>query len=173
MQESNPVGRPTKYKEEYNEQAYKLCLLGFTDKELADFFKVAESSINLWKEEYPEFSESIRKGKEFADMNVVSSLYDSTKDRVVVEQQAIKTKRVYYNTEGKRIEEEKVEVVDLEKVIPSDFRSQQFWLKNRRAMNWRDKQEIEHSGKIAGATELTDEELEVIRKIKERSRLNE
>jgi hypothetical protein len=31
-------GRPTKYKEEYNEQAYKLCLLGATDKELADFF---------------------------------------------------------------------------------------------------------------------------------------
>lgn len=32
-------GRPTKYKEEYTDQAYKLCLLGATDKEMADFFE--------------------------------------------------------------------------------------------------------------------------------------
>ena len=30
----NPIGRPTKYKDEYVEQAYKLCLLGHTDEEL-------------------------------------------------------------------------------------------------------------------------------------------
>ena len=32
----NKGGRPTKYKEEYAEQAYKLCLLGATDKELSE-----------------------------------------------------------------------------------------------------------------------------------------
>ena len=36
------AGRPTEYKEEYNEQVYKLCLLGAKDKELADFFNVEE-----------------------------------------------------------------------------------------------------------------------------------
>lgn len=34
-------GRPTRYKAEYAQQAYKLCLLGATDKELADFFHVS------------------------------------------------------------------------------------------------------------------------------------
>lgn len=68
-------GAPTKYRPEYDNQAYKLCLLGHTDKELALFFEVAESTINLWKKEHPSFSESLKKGKEIADSNVAESLY--------------------------------------------------------------------------------------------------
>ena len=48
MEEQNKQGRPTKYEEEYNEQAYKLCLLGATDKEIGDFFNVDERTINNW-----------------------------------------------------------------------------------------------------------------------------
>lgn len=55
------MARPTKYQEAYAEQARKLCLLGYTDAELADFFEVSESTINKWKLDYPEFSESIKK----------------------------------------------------------------------------------------------------------------
>lgn len=57
------MARPTKYQEAYAEQARKLCLLGYTDAELADFFEVSESTINKWKLDYPEFSESIKKGR--------------------------------------------------------------------------------------------------------------
>jgi len=42
-------GRPTKYLSEYNEQVEKLCKLGATDKQLADFFNVTEKTINNWK----------------------------------------------------------------------------------------------------------------------------
>ncbi|MCV5625819.1 hypothetical protein OFN31_29725, partial [Escherichia coli] len=49
------------YQEAYAEQARKLCLLGYTDAELADFFEVSESTINKWKLDYPKFSESIKK----------------------------------------------------------------------------------------------------------------
>ncbi|MCO6427131.1 hypothetical protein [Nitrosomonas communis] len=38
IKEANPVGRPTLYREVYAEQAYRLCLLGATDEELADFY---------------------------------------------------------------------------------------------------------------------------------------
>ena len=31
------MARPTDYRQEYAEQAHKLCLLGFTDKQLAVF----------------------------------------------------------------------------------------------------------------------------------------
>ncbi len=54
------MARPTKYQEAYAEQARKLCLLGYTDAELADFFEVSESTINKWKLDYPKFSESIK-----------------------------------------------------------------------------------------------------------------
>jgi hypothetical protein len=140
--EGNEGGRPTKYKPEYVKQAYKLCLLGATDKELADFFEVHEDTINEWKKIHEDFSVSVREGKKSADMEVVSALFDSTKDRRVAEQQAIKVKKVYWK-DGKRHEDEGVEVVEVEKVIPSDFRSQQFWLKNRQPEKWRDKQEIQ------------------------------
>lgn len=55
------MARPTKYQEAYAEQARKLCLLGYTDAELADFFEVSESTINKWKLDYPKFSESIKR----------------------------------------------------------------------------------------------------------------
>ena len=34
------TGRPSKYKKEFVDQAVKLCKLGATDIELADFFEV-------------------------------------------------------------------------------------------------------------------------------------
>lgn len=69
------VGRPSDYKEEYNEQARKLCLLGAKDTDLADFFGVCEKTINNWKSQHPEFLQSIKDGKENADVAVVQSLY--------------------------------------------------------------------------------------------------
>jgi hypothetical protein len=138
------IGRPTKYKPEYPQQAYKLCLLGATDKDLAAFFEVNEDSIHEWKKVYPEFSESIREGKKIADMEVVSALFNSAKDRIVIEQQAVKLRTVSWKN-GKKCEDERVELIEVQKVIPSDFRSQQFWLKNRQSETWRDKQEVQHS----------------------------
>ena len=54
------VGRPTRYKQEYAEQALKLCRLGAKDSELADFFQVSEQTINAWKKAHPEFLESLK-----------------------------------------------------------------------------------------------------------------
>lgn len=67
-------GRPSAYKAEYEKQAYQLCLLGYTDKNLADFFGVAESTINNWKLEHPEFMESLKEGKAQSDVEVEQSL---------------------------------------------------------------------------------------------------
>jgi len=141
--EKNPVGAPSKYKEEYEDLAYKMCLLGSTDKELAAFLGVVESTINKWKLDYPKFSESITRGKELADMKVAGELFNGTMDKEVYEQVAIKCKRTTYDEDtGKKLnEEEYVQVVDVRRVIPADFRNQQFWLKNRKSNAWRDKTE--------------------------------
>lgn len=135
------AGRPTDYKPEYNEQAYKLCLLGHTDKELASFFEVSESTINLWKLEHIEFSESIKRGKDIADADISQKLYHraigyshpDVEIKVVAEGQGL----------GSRIEE-----VPVIKHYPPDPTSMIFWLKNRQPKKWRDKQEVEHSGEI-------------------------
>lgn len=56
------------------------CLLGATDKELAVIFETTEQTINAWKKQYPEFLESIKKGKDKADGRVARRLYDKAMD---------------------------------------------------------------------------------------------
>lgn len=139
------LGRPTKYKEEYNEQAYKLCLLGHTDAELGAFFEVSETTINNWKIEYPDFLESIKKGKEVADGEVVQALYKSALGYS------------HPDVDIKVINGRIVETA-LTKHYPPNPTSGIFWLKNRQSGKWRDKQDIQHSGTIG--SELSDEDLD-------------
>lgn len=68
-------GRPTLYREEYAEQAHRLALLGLTDAEMAQFFEVSAATLYRWKNEHPQFCESISRGKLPADANVALALY--------------------------------------------------------------------------------------------------
>lgn len=74
--EQNPVGRPTDYRPDMALQAEKLCRLGATDKELAEFFEVTERTIGNWKTEHDEFFQSLKRGKILADAEVAHSLYN-------------------------------------------------------------------------------------------------
>ncbi|WP_336704404.1 terminase [Chryseobacterium indologenes] len=129
------MARPTDYKEEYNEQVYKLCLLGATDKDIGDFFDVTETTINNWKINYAEFFESIKKGKQIADANVADRLY----------QRALGFE---HDSEEIKVIEGDIERVPVRKVYPPDPTSAIFWLKNRQPEKWRDKQEIESNGNL-------------------------
>lgn len=131
------VGRPTDYDPAFAAQAAKLCMLGATDDELADFFEVHRSTIYRWKHEHDEFCDAIKTGKQQADERVERSLYQKATGYNVTEEQAVKIKVEQHK--------EEVEVVQVEKHVPADTTAAIFWLKNRRSQNWRDKQEIEHS----------------------------
>lgn len=125
-------GRPTKYKPEFAKQAYKLCLLGATDKRIADFFDVTESTLNLWKQEFPEFSESLKAGKEEADSVVAQSLFHRA------------TGYSHPDVDIKLFKG-KIITTKLTKHYPPDSTAAIFWLKNRQPKQWRDKQEVEHT----------------------------
>jgi len=137
-------GRPTDYKPEYAEQAAKLCALGATDDEMADFFNVHRSTIYRWKLDHEDFCDSIKSAKEVADERVERSLYQKATGYNYTEEQAIKIKVGQH--------EEEVEVVEVEKHSPADTTAAIFWLKNRRKEDWRDKQEI--TGADGGAINL-------------------
>jgi transcriptional regulator with XRE-family HTH domain len=122
----NKGGAPSKYSEKYNEQGRKLCLMGYTDKQLADFFGVAESTINKWKLDYPGFSESLKAGKEIADAEVTASLYERAKGY-----QHIETK-VFCN-------QGEITTHDVKKIYPPDPISIKYWLNNRQPGVWREK----------------------------------
>ncbi|HTN08855.1 hypothetical protein [Agriterribacter sp.] len=138
------MARPTKYDIKFNEQVERLAMLGATDKQIANFFEVAESTLNLWKQEYPEFSESLKRGKLLADTKVAASLF---KKAVGFTRKAVKI----FNANGKPL------VVPYTEFYPPDTTAQIFWLKNRQKEIWRDKQSIE-----LDYEKLSDEDLDKI-----------
>lgn len=134
--EPKPVGRPTDYKIEYNDLAYKFCLLGATDAELGNFFEVTEQTINNWKNDYPDFFESIKRGKFIADANVADRLYQRA---MGYEHDDMELKVVSLGNKKGSV----VQQVEVTKYYPPDPTSAIFWMKNRRPKDWRDKQELE------------------------------
>lgn len=134
------VGRPTTYKKEYNEQVEKLCRLGATDIEIADFFSVSEKTLNNWKHNHPEFLQSIKRGKEISDLEVANSLYQRAKG---YEQDTVKV----FQFQGEPI------IVPVKEKVAPDTTAAIFWLKNRRPKEWRDKKEIEANVTVTKALE--------------------
>jgi hypothetical protein len=127
------AGRPSSYKPEFAEQATKLCLLGATDEDLADFFKVSIRTIANWKTDREEFLQALKAGKDQADDRVERSLYQ---------------RAVGYTFDAVHFSSfrGKVTATEFRQHVAPDVVAQIFWLKNRRPDAWRDKQIQEVTG---------------------------
>jgi hypothetical protein len=118
-----------KYRQEFATQAAKLCALGATNDQLADFFEVGTRTIEVWIAEKQHFGDAVRDAKKIADEKVVRSLYERATgykhpDTVVT------------NNRGEII------LTDVTKHYPPDTTAAIFWLKNRDQKNWRDRTEL-------------------------------
>lgn len=144
------AGRPSKYDPKSTPKiAYAMALAGRTDRQIADFLEISESTLNKWKLDYPVFSESLKAGKEEPDNLVERSLFERATG--YVNKNAVKV----FMPAGA---EKPVYAPYVEHIAP-DVTAQIFWLKNRRPDRWRDKQEIEHSGGISVNLSPMDESL--------------
>tara|TARA_R110002012_G_scaffold198074_3_gene366797 strand:+ start:2052 stop:2510 length:459 start_codon:yes stop_codon:yes gene_type:complete len=125
-----PSGRPEKYQETFNEQARKLCLMGYTNDQLADFFGVARSTLQLWVKGKAGFSDALKAGKELADMNVTVGLYERACGYSHIET------KVFCN-------QGEITTHDVKKTYPPDPISIKYWLNNRQPEKWREKVDTE------------------------------
>lgn len=146
-QEAHAGGRPTKYRPEHCAQAEKLCRLGATDIEIADFLEVDVRTLYRWKGEHEEFCQALKAGKEVSDERVERSLFA--------------------RANGYEHEEVDIRVVDKEivqtairKYYPPDTTAAIFWLKNRRPDLWREKSEVE--SKLSGTVAVTGIAIELV-----------
>lgn len=139
-QEVTPVtngrGRPSEYRPEYAEQTERLCLLGFTREQLAQFFRVDERTIYRWQQEHAEFCQAIWRGGALADAEVAHALFSRAKGAAVPETHVS-------NYQGE------VTLTDLERHYPPDTSAARLWLKNRQPELWKDKVEVEEKPTIA------------------------
>ena len=127
------MARHTKFKEEYKHICKVMCKIGAIDKDLAEACNVKEQTINNWKKDFPEFFESIKKGKDVADSNVEKSLYKrctgySHEDTKFATYNGFITDQRTYT-----------------KHYPPDTMAIMYWLNNRKPKDWT--QRIDHTTK--------------------------
>lgn len=147
----------SKYKDWLAED--KLILLegwsrNLTDEQIANNIGISRSTLSDWKTKYSDISDALKRGKEVIDFEVENKLlkralgftYDEvTKERIYDEE-----KKEYKMVETKRVTKQ---------VVP-DTTAQIFWLKNRKPNQWRDRQQLEHSGEINNPLrEMTTDEI--------------
>lgn len=115
---------------------------GLTDKQIAYNLGISEDTFYEYKKKHSEFSEALKKGKEVVDYEVENALLK----RALGYEYEEKTYETSYDERtGKSIERLTKRTT---KQVAPDTTAQIFWLKNRKTREWRDKQQIEHSGEI-------------------------
>lgn len=112
------------------------CRDGLTMDNIAKNLDVAKSTFFEYVKEHSELSDSLKKNKEVADVIIENELYEKAKGKVIT------LNKVKVLNDGSCIDYQE------EAYIPGDTTAQIFWLKNRKPKEWRDKQEIEHSGTL-------------------------
>lgn len=129
------AGRPSKYDPKCLKQVQKLCALGATDNDVADFLEVDVATIMRWKVRYPEFCEALKLGKDPADDRVEQSLYR-------------RATGYSYDTEKLFVIDGVIHRVPFTEHIPPSVTACIFWLKNRRSATWRDKREDDDKAEV-------------------------
>lgn len=113
---------------------------GLTDEQIAHNMGIVPSTLYEWKKKYPELSDTLKNGKEVIDRQVENSLL----------------KRALGYRYDEVTYEDGVETKRVTKEVQPDTTAQIFWLKNRKPNEWRDKQNIEHSGSVSYEQLLDD-----------------
>jgi hypothetical protein len=127
-------GRP-KFKPEYVEQAKKLCKLGATIFDMADFFSVSDASIKDWMVRFPEFAAAVKVGRAAPDQRVKRALYERAVGYSFMSEKV-------FCSEGQIVRAPFVEHV------PPDVGAARLWLMNRLPDEFRAKVEQESGGNI-------------------------
>lgn len=111
---------------------------GLTDEQIAHNIGIRRETLYAWKNKYPNITNALKRGKEVIDRQVENALLKRALGYEYEEIKLIQDKNVDGETKTRQ---EKV----IKTVLP-DTTAQIFWLKNRKPEQWRDRQEINHSG---------------------------
>jgi hypothetical protein len=120
------------YKPDYCALAYKFCLLGATNEDLAGLFEVALSTIGNWLRRYPAFKTAVLEGRQVADADVAVSLLQKAKGFTQADVKLL-------------VVDGAVQEVPYDRYFPPDTAAATFWLRNRRHKQWRERIEHEHT----------------------------
>jgi len=149
-------GRPTVYNSEVTPiQAYKFCLLGATEPQLADFFQVTVFTIQNWKRIHSEFYSACYDAGAIADAEVAASLYRRATGYEYTERHYLR-RHIRDAKGGKVLDNSGLPTFEMTlssksiKHIAADISAAKFWLWNRtkrKSINerWTDSHHLDHT----------------------------
>ena len=112
---------------------------GLTDEQIANKMGISRKTLYEWSKKYGDICNTLKKGKEIADIQVENALFKKTQGYNAKIKKAFKVKEILYK-DGKKVKEiEKIEYAEDEVHIPADTTAQIYWLNNRRPDKWRNK----------------------------------
>jgi len=133
-------------KSKWNDVKDKLVLVeawardDLIDEQIAKNLGISVQTLNTYKKEHVEFLESVKRGKEVADIEVENALNKRALGYSYVE---VKT-----STNAAGI----ITTTETTKEVAADTTAQIFWLKNRKPKEWRDRKDIDTNVNMTGET---------------------
>jgi hypothetical protein len=124
------LGRPTLYRSEFAERAFRLCLLGYTNEELARSFGTDLINLEQWIREVPDFAWAIYDGRDNADSKVINALYEAALGFEHPEDD-IRTVALGGNAGSEIV------ITKTTKKYPPNFSAAAMWLHNRQGRRWK------------------------------------
>lgn len=115
---------------------------GLVDEQIAKNMGISRSTLNEWIKKYPDISDTLKKSKEIADIQIENALFERAKGGIHQVRKAFKVKTTFYDEMGRKCEKEEIETAVDEVYTPGDTTAQIFWLKNRMPEKWREKQSL-------------------------------
>lgn len=129
--------------ETYPKLAEGYARQGLSDKQIAHNLGVCQDTFYKYMKKYPEFAESIKRGKQPVDFEVENQLLKRALGYTVTERQ------IEYYSPLSPDETPRVKTIkEIKRHIPADITASIFWLMNRMPDRWKDKKRLEVSGKI-------------------------
>ena len=109
---------------------------GLFEKDIIKLLGIGKTTWEKYKNEKPELTELLKKGKQQQIAAVEESLFKTATGYVYTEQQAFKLKRVFWDEQDRRCEEERIEVQEVQKVKPGETGAASFFLINKDRKHW-------------------------------------
>lgn len=164
---------------------------GLTDQQIAHNIGISRSTLNEWKKRYPDISDTLKRGKEVVDRIIENAMiknatgYDYEEVTYVTVEMGREEHDELVDAKLDEFDEQYPDASREERLsfiasIPKtkeviskrvtkhkspETLAQIFWLKNRMPDQWRDKQEINHSGGLESKLDLTGLSVEELRKL--------
>ena len=121
---------------------------GLTDEQISEKLGIGTTTLYRWQDTYREIREALKRGKEVVDIEVENKLLQRAKGYEYIETTYERIENMVVEPDGSVNVIPGTKIKTVVKQMAPDVTAQIFWLKNRKSADWRDKAELEHSGKI-------------------------